>query len=294
MPPLSEPLSIAIASRQDTAPLLNVKDQFLIQSRNTVSGVTYTIVIRVMDPETGMDQEISLGPYKTTNSTAALEQLFTGPLSVSGYLKAVSVLFGPGSASVVRGQTYVDLWLCSGGQANPIELAGDYIFTDHSPSWFAGGGGTGVVNPESGQGVIRDVSVSNPAAGASLHVKVTTNRKWRLISARVRLVTSSQAATRVINVTEDAATTAIYPDISVTASTTIEFMINGSAAPTLRTSTASFTPTVSTYLTYVIDFNQGPWASQDSSSFIDFYTGSIQTNDQYSVLGLIVEEWLTW
>jgi hypothetical protein len=118
-------------------------------------------------------------------------------------------------ATTVRGQTYVQAVLYRGAADVSTlwaTLISGYVTGDMS-LWWPGG-----INEHevSGQGAMRSLAGTNPAAGAELSITVPDSTRWRILAMRASLVTSGVAATRQVHLQITDGTTVVMDLPAVT------------------------------------------------------------------------------
>lgn len=115
-----------------------------------------------------------------------------------------SVLVAPLTA-IKRGQTYVEIGLTDSGSGMRLAaLASGYIYDGHGLSL----GEFVEPGPGGGEGNIRTVTGTDPAANTEVLETVPANLVWRLLSFSVVLVTDATVANRIPYLLADDGTTA--------------------------------------------------------------------------------------
>jgi hypothetical protein len=135
---------------------------------------------------------------------------------------------------------------------------------------------------DSGRGIFKIYTCTNPAANTEVTCTVPTGKIWRIVSMRVVLVTDANVANRITSITCDDGTTVFYQTTAATAQTAgTTFNYNFDAvenSPVLNTTTS--------HLPVPFRMLLGPGYRIKTS------TSGIQAGDDYGAAVLLVEEWV--
>ena len=153
------------------------------------------------------------GPFAEQHTTNADRSRATETFELHG--RPTKLQISPSAAPVRRGECYVRATLLLDGE--PVQrLSAGYLTDSKTLSWPPGvfEGFT------EGEGIIRYVGGTNPAAGAEVAEVVPTNTRWRLISVFIRLTTDATVANRQAQIVIDDGTDLFYSIVApiVTAS----------------------------------------------------------------------------
>ncbi len=254
---------------------VDANDLLTLKSRNSLSGVNLQAVARVMEPDGRINTTlISQGPSTDRSINTTSQALY------EGYLLSASVI-AIGPTFPTRGQTYATLQLLrmpSPSNLTHFVLGADYVTGSLGIEWPYGR----TISPLEGQGVLRSIAVTTPAAGANWTQTVPTGARWRVRDARFRLVTSAVAGSRVpvirltdgVNVLAEFGTT-----LSQAAGVTVDW--NAIAGQGFESDATG--PNVE-YMQPEVMLLAG-W-------IITVRTPAIDVGDQYSAVRLTVEEWI--
>jgi hypothetical protein len=209
------------------------------------------------------------------------------PTSVSiplreGFLYALKV-----SAPVTLGQTYINASINMGSVAGVYgsqELIGGYV-TSQTALTFPG---SGVVIPTQGTGRIYSFGVGNPAAGNDWTATVPSLVRWQVLGVTGTLTTGAAAANRYISLQYIVlgAGNSLVSSLSVAIpANMVANMVN---APTYLQN-MSYAPMAGSTLVF-LTMPSPLWLVGTGS--IQSVTGNIQGTDQWSNIGVIVEEWI--
>jgi hypothetical protein len=160
-------------------------DALVVNGWNSVVGQSLTIRTRRRTPQ---------GDLVTSENTLALTaDRLANTLAISlndGTLVGVAV---HPTVAVQRGQTFVRIGLARGaGNPEQMTLAQDYV-TIAAPLAWPGGR---IASPTEGPGAIRSITGTDPPANASILETVPAGARWRLLSLRATLVTSTVTVDR--------------------------------------------------------------------------------------------------
>jgi hypothetical protein len=171
---------------------------------------------------------------------------------------------------IVRGRT---------GDVTPLmTLAQGYVGALSNLTWPE----QFTVAPGDGRGFIRNVTGTDPAAGADWSETVPTNARWRLIAARAALVTDATVASRTASITVDDGTTTVWNmpcHTTQAASLTFTYYFTAIGASGFASGNTLVIPAPP-------DMVMGPgWR-------VRAQTGTIQAGDNWGAPQLWVEEWI--
>lgn len=250
------------------------EDALKVNLWNSAAGAQVLCNFRILRPDgVIVPNSFSIFPPNTRARTATIFGL------TEGFLLSVQ-LFGQ-AGGILRGQCFAYVEICrppSGTVIGYETLVSDYVTNGATIGWPGGR----VQQSTEGPGFLHSVAVGNPAAGADWNVSVPTNARWKVICARMQLVTGAAVANRAVesNVDDGAASYAIGDgNLSVPASTTVNVSFMGGI------------PTIATNYTDVnVATPPGLW--QPATHRYSSRTLGIQAADQFSLINLLVEEWI--
>lgn len=184
------------------------EDQLRIASRNIATGVTLSIFGRMLNLE-GRLVPFERRHVPNTDRSEATTDIPIG----EGWLvnAAVRVIAG----TPARGQCFVSLRLMRGTPAvidNVDELAAGYVSALNRVVFPR----TGVLSSLDGQGNIRAVAGTDPAAGSEIIEAVPTGARWRFLSMSALLVTSATVANRDVQIIIDDGANIVYQGAGAT------------------------------------------------------------------------------
>ena len=110
---------------------------------------------------------------------------------------------GDGGTNQKRGQFYCFLTIAHGGTTQQV-LGRGYFYPNHAVS----AGDFVEAGPGGGEGYVRTVTGTNPAAGAEVAETVPTNVRWRLKTFTVVFVADANSGNRLTNLIVDDGATA--------------------------------------------------------------------------------------
>lgn len=171
---------------------------------------------------------------------------------------------------VVRGRT---------GDVIPLQtLAQGYVAEFSNLTWP----GRFTIASGEGRGFIRNVTGTDPAAGAEWSETVPTSARWRLISARAVLVTDATVPVRTATITIDDGTTTVYSmPCHATQAASLTFIYYAFAAGVSGYASGS-----SLVIPLPPDLVMAPgWRIRSQ-------TGAIVAGDNWGAPQLWVEEWI--
>jgi hypothetical protein len=261
---------------QPPAPLyLDPDDQLLFTARTSISGLTVLVSGRLQQPggQVIAFQE-RLAP--TNNRLDVSSAARPG----DGFLLSISVTVA--GAAVPRGGCYVTLRVrrATGGTAmETAPLWQGYVASDQPNGWpwFASEA------PVSGRGIFRNISGTDPAAGAEVLEAVPSGATWRLHALSVTLVTSAVAANRVPNLlaSRSGGNAILGPASAVVTASLTRVLRYGEGLTGLSVANAH---------------DVAPIALDEllrSGEFITTGTTAIDAGDNYGAPLYTVEEWLS-
>ena len=167
---------------------LAVDDRLYIRSRNSLAAVTLQVAGRLLRAD-GSIVPFNFEHVPATDRTASLESFRLA----EGFL--LSVVVFPSVGAPVRGQTYVEIGLLRGRDANAAVvdvLARDYV-AEAEPLAFPG---SPIRSSIEGPGRIFSHTGADPAAGAEISETVPTNALWSVLLCRYVLVVDATVASR--------------------------------------------------------------------------------------------------
>lgn len=130
-------------------------------------------------------------------------------------------------------------------------------------------------------GRIRSITVTDPAADNEILETVPARRRWRLISIRFKLITDANVANRIVTLTIDDGTNnllTIPSDTAQTASLTRYYHYHLQPVPQFLIDAIFSLPLPDLFL---------------AAGFrIQTLTTGLQAGDDFSVIQLLVEEWI--
>lgn len=216
---------------------------------------------------------ISLAPTSDRAATSTTQHVG------GGFLISAAVVLASGSAK--RGQCYVKAQVVVGQGAAAVAyntIVSEYVSTTFQPSYP----GTPVRGALEGPGYLRSVTGTDPAAGAEVTEAVPTGARWRLISLKVLLTASAQAANRRTRFLIDDGTTIYFRTRSATDQTANQAIHHtfATVGDTLTTS-ASTSVIASPGLLYL-----------PAGHRILTDTFNLDVGDDYGAPQMLVEEWI--
>ena len=241
---------------------------------NSGAGVTITIAGRFQRSD-GTISAFKFTMVPATDRTVSTAHFQLG----EGWLLNVQAYASAGAPR--RGQCYVGLELSRGtdGAREPIgTLAKDYIAEGQGIAWP----GTGIRPSTDGPGCIRTIIGTNPAAGVEVSETVPTNARWRLLAINFQLATDATVANRAPALLIDDGVTTIVrvPPVAVqTASSSVRHTYAAVGAGV--TTNGFITPLPPPEAMILL-----------GGSRIQTATSNLQAADDYSSVGLHVEEWI--
>lgn len=260
--------------KPEGAAYVSADDRLVFSAWNTVTSLVVQFAGYALNPQgETIYFQFQLNPTNDRVITSRTE--FMGEVFILSLTAHIS------SGNANRGQCYVRVQVQRGTGTPAVPLARliqGYLTDNFSPS-FPYGKQEG---PLEGQGMIRSIAGTNPAAGAEISEAVPTGARWRLLLARYTLVTSASVANRKPEIGIDDGTTVLAkfpPDGAFAANTTNTFTVSSLANGSYTQSTDStvFIPS------NIIMAAGWHWAT---------ITTDLQAGDNYSAPQFSVEEWL--
>lgn len=129
------------------------------------------------------------GPFAESHTTNADRSRASDLYELHGFPEGVQI--SPLVAPVRRGECYIRLTLMMDGEP-VLRMSAAYLTDLQTISWPNG------VFEEStdGQGLVRTITGSNPAAGAGITETVPTNARWKFLGVRATFVADATVITR--------------------------------------------------------------------------------------------------
>lgn len=238
---------------------------------NAVASIAVTLQADlVVDFGRGRPRKLLVGPVTTTNDRDPAE--FLQDIEEDGMVLSGTMNVVGGTNADEPGTLYSHLTTISGPNHGVTKIMADYHYGLHQPSY------PGPIRGSlEGQGLIRSIAGTNPAAGVEITETVPTNARWRLIA--VRLVCAVGAAAFDPSLAIDDGTTQLgfsLPNSSPT----------GGATETMVWGNGLVSQTVGNTMTAPL-----PEPSLLSEGY-RILTTDITADDDYAAPQLWVEEWL--
>lgn len=178
------------------------EDNWRIQSFNAATGVVVTIRGRMLTLA-GV-----VVPFELTH-TPNTDRTLKTTLHAAGegwLLNAYAIV---SSGAPILGQTFVELQLVRGLEGAVLELATvlqGVVSAAQRLAWPGSPLATTIASP----GNVRLVTGTDPAAGAEISEAVPTGARWRILSLFATLVSSADAANRIVALLIDDGATTYY------------------------------------------------------------------------------------
>ena len=250
-------------------------DRFRVIVHNSVSSLVVGLRGRFLSPK-GEMQTINEEFTPTSDRVASTSILNLG----EGFLLDLAIIQSASGVDVRRGQCFIQVrrHRGSGTEIMTGVLLADYL-TGSGPVAFPGARQLSSVE---GPGVMRVITGTDPAAGAEVSETVPTNARWRLIAARIPLVTDATATNRIVVIVFDDGTTEFYRGSSTftqTASLGRTYDLSG-----LSIEKGSVVDRIQIAVPLPINLLQGFRFRTVTSAF--------QAGDNWQAPILLVEEWI--
>lgn len=178
------------------------EDALLLTSWNSLAAVVLTVSGRFIHAN-GRIEVFAERHVPNTNRTAATAILPRGV----GWLSDLTIVAS--GATPQRGQTFVRVDVIRGVATSSIVVATvmqGYV----TATKRLGYPGSPIEDSLAGQGALRSITGTDPAANVEIQETVPTGARWRLRSLRAQLVTDGNAANREVSITVDDGTSVYY------------------------------------------------------------------------------------
>lgn len=184
----------------------DVNSSLFIGAWSTDTNPAVTVLWKHLSPR---GEVLTNSQTFTITAAPRVKQQFSVPLT-EGFLLSAHVLMTQGAGQqAARGQTRVVLQLLSGSftSGNLIQTLAEGMIDAHNVLLWPGG----TYEPTcAGQGYIRSVTGTAPAAGAEVTEVVPVNARWKLRTFRFVFTTSATVATRAVVLVIDDGTNALF------------------------------------------------------------------------------------
>ena len=251
------------------------EDHLRLTVVNSAAGVVVRLRGRFVD-RAGVIGPLEQDLAPTTDRTATTVALQLGV----GAVLNVDVFAASGTPQ--RGQTYVILHLVRGLGGAAIVLGTllrGYVTANQHQAWP----GSPLESSLEGQGVIRQIVGTNPAAGVEIAESVPTGARWRLVTFIALLATNAVIAARVpyLVVIVAGSSSAFFPPVASVPQSASQYVqwFNGYAPFTVGGTTAQAGSAPTQLLL-------------PGGSTLQTFTENLQAGDDWSFPTLLVEEWL--
>jgi len=242
---------------------------------NSVAGVTLGVRYRSIDLDGRSAGSVDLHTPNTDRSAkTSITRLPTGWV----YGASVFVVAGAPLAA----QTYVVLDLVRGEGAAAVvvqTLAAGSVSVGNKLVWP----GSAVQGSTEGNGAVRAIAGSTPAAGANVSEVVPTGARWQLLSFRARFITSAAVANRVPQLVVDDGTnifaSSAQAPVQTASNTQTYTFINGHGSTLAGGASET-----------VVPFHPGLWLA--AGFRIRTVTANIDAADTWLSVFYSVREWL--
>lgn len=280
------PASIGVAAQalgQNGRPLVEPGSFFVdgsyglrINSWNSLAGVTVTVRMRFLGSDGRIrDNEWTHTP--NTNRTKATSDFPLGvgfPLNITAFASAGAPLFG---------QTFVQVQLISGlGGATTLlaTLLQDYLTAQQALAYP----GSPIRSSLDGQGAVRYITGTAPAAGAQISEAVPTGARWEILAFTMGLTTNGAAGNRQVML-----------QITNGALNFMTAIANGQIGPGTTALAISFGPAGNSLTDVLLQFFTGSipvGIKLIGGAIIATGTDNFNAADQFTAPHYIVKEWL--
>lgn len=270
--PLEERLRLAL--KASTPWFLSGSDALQVSSWNSLTGVTLTIAgrFRTLD---GQDSPFSFASVPATDRTIVSTLRALG----DGWLLNVTVFVS--AAAPITGQTFVRLQIVRGLASSGIvlgTLAAGYVTAVQPLAWP----GSGVKSSLEGQGALRSITGTNPAAGVESTETVPAGARWRLLLYINDFVTDATVSNRL-------------PRLVLDDGASPEWIADAAEVQALSVTRNHHAGAGSTRL--VVVGSQGVWHLPVDLRLLAAHrirtlTTNLQAGDNWGAPQLLVEEWL--
>lgn len=261
--------------RPETALYIYPDSWVFVHLTNSVSGLGVRVSLQILGRE-GRIKEHSRTFTPTADRITNHSEFFVG----EGFVINANVEVTDGTAR--HGQVYVRTGISrpiGGGHIHWRTLISDYVTSGYEAGWPGGV----TRSSTDGQGIIRTIAGTDPAAGSEIAESVPTGARWRLLSLFFRLDTSAAAVTRTPKVFVDNGTATphivLVPPLGFGPSDFVESTYGG----LVGMEPITFERNVVYPLPAVLMF--AGWRVRTS-------TTNLQAGDDFGAPRLMVEEWL--
>lgn len=252
-------------------------DSLLLFAASSATSEVVTLNVRILRPDGRIvDNQFQIRPLSTRVVIQQSQAL------VEGFLLSMSAI---ASVATTRGQTFARCMIVRSGTG--VGGAAQILFADYVTTFATSGYPNGrIVSPTEGQGLVSNVVVASPAAGADWSVTVPTNARWRLRSWFATLLTSATVVNRQLATLISAAgADSWYASAAINAVASTNNLVSaGGIAPytAIQPNVIPIALPPDLLLSGNVTFGQ----TIGSASI------NLQVGDQWSNIRLLVEEWL--
>jgi hypothetical protein len=251
------------------------EDHLRVTSVNSLTGVALKVRGRFVD-NSGLILPLEHDHTPATNRTTVTTTIGLGV----GAVLNLDVFASAGAPSI--GQTFVVVQLVRGMGASGLVLGTllqGYVTSSQHLAWP----GSPLESSLEGQGAIRQIIGTNPAANVEITEFVPVGARWRVITFIAALATSAVVASRVPYLASivNGSTTSLFPP-----------------AASIPASFTQYLQFCTGYTTWVVGGVTAQAASLPtelllpSGSALQTYTELMQAGDDWSGPTILVEEWL--
>jgi hypothetical protein len=269
-PPIEERVSASLHNYEFTG-----EDALRLSVWNSQTGVVVAVHFRVHRSRVS-SQANAYRMAPTSDRAANVAEFEIG----SGFLHNVTVFCSSGTPS--HGQTFVKLQVIRGRGAAAIVLGTivqGYVTANQDRAWP----GSPLATSTEGDGFIRVVTGTNPAAGVISNEVVPTGARWQMLGYRLAITTSAAVATRRTGLSFEVAGAKYFRSpapLTQTASTTIEYVWGQGAA---------FLSALHVDVSVALICNDVPILAGHG---ISTPTTGLQAGDDFTAPTMLVREWL--